>query len=211
MNIQQKVRAIVAIILMGSGIQATYAQQVQIGKQTWADKNLNVSSFKNGDLIPEAKTSADWKKAGKKGQPAWCYYENDPANESTYGKLYNWAAVMDSRGLAPQGWHISTDAEWYVLRDFLGGLAVAGEKLKSTTGWNDHNGKNTGTNQSGFNALPGGYRYDNGKFYSLGANGYWWSPAGADCWYRLLYYQKGTLDRSGITQLGGFSVRCVAD
>jgi uncharacterized protein (TIGR02145 family) len=87
------------------------AQQIKIGTQTWAKKNLNVSTFKNGEVIPEAKTIEEWVKAGDDKKPAWCYYNNDPANDSIYGKLYNWYAVNDIRGLAPKGWHIPRDAE----------------------------------------------------------------------------------------------------
>jgi uncharacterized protein (TIGR02145 family) len=88
------------------------AQTVTYGAQVWSSKNLNVSRFRNGDLIPEAKTTEQWEKAGKNGQPAWCYYNNDTSMGSKYGKLYNWYAVNDPRGLAPVGWHIAGNAEW---------------------------------------------------------------------------------------------------
>jgi hypothetical protein len=96
-------------------------------------ENLNVSTFRNGDPIPEAKTDEEWKKAGKEGKPAWCYYENDPKNGAKYGKLYNWYAVNDPRGLAPAGWHVPSDAEWTTLGDQLGD--EASNKMKSTSGW----------------------------------------------------------------------------
>ena len=111
-----------------------FAQTVTIGNQTWTTKNLDLATFRNGDAIPQAKTNEEWSAAGRNKQPAWCYYDNDPKNGTKYGKLYNWYAVNDSRGLAPAGYHIPTDEEWTVLHDFLGGtrgyLHSAGEKMK---------------------------------------------------------------------------------
>ena len=108
-------------------------KSVKIGTQTWTTENLNVSTFRNGDPIPEAKTDEEWKRADENKQPAWCYYENDPKNGVKYGKLYNWYAVNDPRGLAPAGWHIPTDEEWTTLENQLGD---DGKKMKSTSGWN---------------------------------------------------------------------------
>jgi len=82
---------------------------VVIGSQTWMAENLNVSHFLNGDPIPHVQTNEEWLKAAENRRPAWCYYNNDPVNGKKYGKLYNWFAVNDSRGLAPPGWHIPTD------------------------------------------------------------------------------------------------------
>ena len=131
---------------------------VTIGTQTWAVANLNVSTFRNGDSIPEARTNKEWQTAGELGKPAWCYYNNDPASGSKYGKLYNWYAVNDPRGLAPAGWTLSGDADWAKLSYFLGGQEVAGRKLKSTGEWIDGN---IGTNETGFIGFPGGYRVEN--------------------------------------------------
>jgi uncharacterized protein (TIGR02145 family) len=111
------------------------AQTVTIGTQVWMTKNLDVSTFRNGDPIPEAKSNEEWEKAGENKQPAWCYYDNDPANGAKYGKLYNWYAVNDPRGLAPIEYHIPSDAEWTKLTDFLGGEGAAGTKMKSKSGW----------------------------------------------------------------------------
>ena len=108
---------------------------VTIGTQVWMTKNLDVAAFRNGDLIPEAKTDDEWNKAGANKQPAWCYYNNDPANGVKYGKLYNWYAVNDPRGLAPEGYHIPSDKDWEVFSDYLGGDDVAGKKIKSNIGW----------------------------------------------------------------------------
>jgi uncharacterized protein (TIGR02145 family) len=95
-------------------------QTVTIGTQVLMTKNLDVSTFRNGEIIPEAKTTEEWEAAGKNKQPVWCYYRNDPKNGTKYGKLYNYYAVNDSRGLAPAGWHIPTYGEWDVLFHFLG-------------------------------------------------------------------------------------------
>ena len=108
-----------------------------IGTQVWMTKNLDVSIFRNGDVIPQASSDEAWKAAGENKQPAWCYYDNDPKNGAKYGKLYNWYAVNDPRGLAPEGYHIPTDAEWTVLTDYLGGESIAGKKMKATSGWAD--------------------------------------------------------------------------
>ena len=119
-------------------------KEVPIGKQVWMTKNLDVAKFRNGDPIPEAKTDEEWVKAGENEQPAWCNYDNNPANGSKYGKLYNWYAVNDPRGLEPQGWHIPSNDEWTVLTDYLGGELNAGAKMKSKTGWaEDGNGTNS--------------------------------------------------------------------
>jgi uncharacterized protein (TIGR02145 family) len=190
----------------------SYAQTVQIGTQVWMTKNLDVSTFRNGDPIPEAKTNEEWKIAGENKQPAWCYYDNDPANGAKYGKLYNWYAVNDSRGLAPTGWHVPSADEWKTLTDFLGGEGVAGTKMKSKSGW-EKNGN--GTNTSGFSGLPGGRRYSNGTlFYAIGNEGSWWSSTegiSSYAWHRYLYcdfrYVGGGFEEKG----KGFSVRCLRD
>ena len=105
-------------------------KSVTIGTQVWMKENLNVSTFRNGDPIPEAKTAEEWKAAGAAKQPAWCYYDNDPKNGAKYGKLYNWYAVNDPRGLAPVGWHVPTKEELSDLINYLGGEYVAGRKMK---------------------------------------------------------------------------------
>ncbi len=92
-----------------------YAQTVTIGSQVWASKNLNVSTYRNGDIIPHVQDQNAW---AKLTTGAWCYYDNDPSNEAKYGKLYNWYAVNDPRGLAPVGFHIPTHEEWLTLTDF---------------------------------------------------------------------------------------------
>ena len=109
----------------------------KIGSYTWMTANLNVEKFRNGDLIPEAKTPEEWRKANESQSPAWCYLNNDPANGWKYGKLYNWYAVNDFRSLAPEGWHIPTIHEWLNLIEHLGKGEIAVEKMKSRTGWDE--------------------------------------------------------------------------
>jgi uncharacterized protein (TIGR02145 family) len=199
----------------------TNESTVKIGNQEWMTNNLNVATFKNGDAIPEAQTSEAWIKAGEEVKPAWCYYDNDPENGNKYGRLYNWYAVTDPRGLAPSGWHIPSDAEWTTLTDYLGGEAAAGHKMKSKAGWNDNgNGSNTngnGSNTSGFSGLPGGIRSirsGKGTFNDVGDDGYWWSSTKymkIYVWNRVLYCSYGFVGRSNNYKALGFSVRCLRD
>lgn len=169
---------------------ASPSKEVTIGDQVWMAENLNADKFRNGDSITHAITKEAWKQAGENEHPAWCYYDNDPSNGKKYGKLYNWYAVNDPRGLAPKGWHVPSDQEWTTLTDHLGGEDVAGTKMKSSRGWyNDGNG----TNESGFSALPGGYRYHFGRFFSIGRDAYWWSSTEYStycAWTRLLDYDR---------------------
>jgi uncharacterized protein (TIGR02145 family) len=187
---------------------------VIIGEQEWMVGNLNVSKFRNGDSLREAKTRKAWEKAGDEGQPAWCYYENNPAHEDRYGKLYNWYAVNDPRGIAPNDWHVPSDAEWQILIDYLGGESIAGGKMKASgiTHWK---APNIGaTNNSGFSALPGGLRYIDGEFNDLGDDAYFWSSTnyGSDyAWYRIMGYYFSNIYRNYYDKRHGFSVRCIRD
>ncbi len=144
---------------------------VNHGIQVWTAGNLNVSHFRNGEAIPQAKTPEEWVNAGAAGKPAWCFYENDPENGNKYGKLYNWYSINDPRGLAPKGWHIPANSDWQILVKNLFGVDIAGTKLKSTTGWKSK----AGTNDIGFTALPSGYRDQEGKFKELGTTCIYWS------------------------------------
>jgi uncharacterized protein (TIGR02145 family) len=181
---------------------------VTLGTQTWAVVNLNVSTFRNGDSIPEAKTNQEWIAAGESGKPAWCYYNNDPANGPKYGRLYNWYAVNDPRELAPVGWTLSSDVDWAKLTYFLGGQGNAGSKIKSTSGWGDGN---NGTNETGFTALACGYRIENGKFVNLGSISIWWSVTESNSNSAFDHYlsQNNSLNRSSSPKTRGESVRCL--
>ena len=185
---------------------------VTIGTQVWMQKNLDVTTYRNGDKIPQIKDSAKWSKLTT---GAWCWYKNDSANGAAYGKLYNWYAIHDPRGLAPAGWHIPSDSEWYVIADFLGTNAKnAGGKMKETgtAHWLDPNVN--ATNSTGFTALGGGYRDNLGQFAYINFLGYWWSSTGSGTGYaicRRLVSYGGFMDRMTYENGKGFSVRCVKD
>lgn len=180
---------------------------VKIGTQNWAVANLNVSTFRNGDTIPEAKTNKEWEEAGKSGKPAWCYYNNDPANGLKYGKLYNWYAVNDPRELAPEGWTLSSANDWQILTSNFQGQQIAGNNMKSSAGWSE--GYN-GTNESGFTALPGGYRIENGSFLNVGSIGAWWSSTESKSVTAIDHYlAMSGISRSSSPRQRGESVRCL--
>ena len=181
---------------------------VTIGTQIWTKKNLDVTTYCNGDPIPQVTDPTAW--AGLT-TGAWCYYNNDPANGAIYGKLYNWYAVNDPRGLAPSGWHVPSDAEWNTLDTYLGGNSVAGGKMKTTTLWASPN--IDATNSSGFSGLPGGTSY-HGTFYDVGFFGVWWSATernSSDAWAPYTYYNHGGLNGDYHNKERGFSVRLVKD
>ncbi|MBM2817187.1 MAG: hypothetical protein HW421_3949 [Ignavibacteria bacterium] len=186
-------------------------ESVTIGTQVWMSKNLDVSTYRNGEAIPHVTDQTAW---GNLTTGAWCYYNNDANNGTTYGKLYNWYAVNDPRGLAPAGWHVPSDAEWTTLTTYLGGESVAGGKLKET-GTAHWNSPNTGaTNESGFSALPGGWRSNYGAFFYVGNYGYWWSATesdGTNAWLRDLGFDSADIYRDGYSKGDGFSVRCLRD
>jgi uncharacterized protein (TIGR02145 family) len=186
-------------------------ETVKIGTQTWMTENLNVDKFRNGDSIPEAKSAEEWTKAGSEGKPAWCYYGNNPENSEKYGKLYNWYAVNDPRGLAPEGFHVSSNEEWTILNDFLGGDDIGGKKLKSKYGWNENG---NGTNEVNFSAQPGGYRDETGYFDRESLNGYWWCSTFHHNEFavnRNLYHLIANLNSGEYLKEGGMSVRCLKD
>ena len=180
---------------------------VKIGNQIWITENLNVAHFRNGDPVLEAKTNEEWEREGIEGKPAWCYFDNDPENGEKYGKLYNWYAVKDPRGLAPEGWHVPTDREWTLLTDSIGGDNTAGTKMKSTSGWNSGGHRD---NLSRFTGLPGSGRYPNGYFEPIGNSGIWWSSSKTtttSAWGRNLQYSTSSVLRGSFKKGTGLSVR----
>jgi uncharacterized protein (TIGR02145 family) len=189
---------------------------VQICDQYWTACNLDVETYRNGDPIPEVTDPTEWANL-KTG--AWCYYNNSDSLGKIYGKLYNWYAVNDQRGLAPDGYHIPSDVEWKELETCLGGSDVAGGKLKSTGTIEGGDGlwtsPNSGaTNSSGFSGLPGGYRYNNGNYYYIRYYGYWWSSTEYDttyAWDRYLNYYITSIYSYYNNKVCGFSVRVVRD
>ena len=197
---------------------------VLIGEQCWFAENLRSENYENGDAIPSNLSQSEWENTSSgavavygEGNPYCEGYspDGDPCDDSwsliEYGRLYNWYAVDDARGLCPSGWHVPTDGEWTVMTDHLGSASVAGGQMKMDYGWYD--GGN-GTNSSGFSGLPGGFRYDSsGYFFNAGGYGYWWSssPNGSDAWFRTLSYIYEYVYRSYFNPHFGYSVRCVRD
>jgi uncharacterized protein (TIGR02145 family) len=185
--------------------------QVTIGGQVWTAENLSVSTFSNGDRIGQAKTREAFEQAGEAQIPAWCYPDFNQEKGDRYGKLYNWHAVNDPRGLAPEGWHVASDDEWDILANNVGGSFDAAPALKSTAGWF---GNANGTNSSGFNALPtGGMSALNG--YSAEARvAVFWSATEAEigpsfAYYRVIHAPRNGIFREEDIKLSGFAVRCV--
>lgn len=188
---------------------------VAVNSKMWMAENLNVSHFRNGNIIPQVKTKEAWEKAMNENKPAWCHYEFDAAMGKKYGKLYNGYAVLDKRGLASEGWHVSTDEEWTNLTAFLG-VHDAGKKLKATSGWELKGTMNNGTNESGFTALPGGMVMYWGVSIAIGQNAsFWTATVIEDKITRSHYYRS--IDFSNVLDVNrgaqhsgtGSSVRCV--
>jgi uncharacterized protein (TIGR02145 family) len=193
---------------------------VEIGGQCWFADNLATDQYRNGDPIPTGLDNATWQNttAG-----SFTIYNNDLANDVTYGKLYNWYTTVDSRGLCPTGWHVPTDCEWMYLEGSLG-MSVTdqetvgwrgtneGGAMKATTNWTS---PNTGaTNSSGFTAFPGGFLSPNGTSYDINNLGYFWISTDSDAdlaWYRFLNFDNSIAYRSYHSKRFGFSVRCVRD
>jgi uncharacterized protein (TIGR02145 family) len=188
---------------------------VEIGTQCWFKENLASDSYRNGDPIPGNLSDVQWSNTFLGALAIWgenwAPWFDVGASLATYGRLYNFFAVSDSRGLCPTGYHVPSDEEWTVLENHLGGFNVAGTALKSspsdTPAWD-------GDNSSGFSALPGGSRYyDSGSFSDQGNYGYWWSssPNWTYAWYRTLYSGNSNVYRYYNNTRYGFSVRCVRD
>lgn len=157
-------------------------KQIEIKWQIWTKENLSVTTFNNGDPIPEAKSKQEWFKYCKDGKPAWCYYNFDPKNGALYGKLYNKFAVDDPRNIAPKGWHVPTRDEWSSLFSIVGKNKQGLSKLKTTTGWQitSEDGNLNGTNETNFSMLPSGRLWCNGTFEGLGSETHLWSLNGSD-------------------------------
>lgn len=183
---------------------------VLIGDQTWNGRNLDVEVFANGALIPQATTDQEWSAAANKQTPAWCYYDEDPANGEAFGKLYNWYAVADPRGLCPSGWHVPSDEEWSQLEEFLGGSEVAGAKLKSAKLWLING---NGPDEYEWSGVPGGIRNSAGAFAAINMTGAWWSSSEnfQSAWNRYMYHESENVARYSLSKASGMSVRCVKD
>jgi|GEM_PF-1589176 len=194
------------------GLGSTVKVSIYIGTQEWMVENLNVTTFNDGTQIPEAKTKDDWAKAGKEGKPAWCFFANNSANGKVYGKLYNWFAVTNKRGLAPKGWHLPNIDEWDKLSNYLG--AEASNSMKSTYGWtNDVNGNNgNGNNKTGFSCFPAGIRNCFGDFSERGCYAYFWSTnegSNENAYFRSLNFDGSSFTGGYCPKGDGFSCRCI--
>jgi uncharacterized protein (TIGR02145 family) len=200
-------------------------ETVTIGTQVWMKENLKVSKYRNGDAIPTNLSNTVWQNTTS---GAYAIYDNNLLNDSIYGKLYNWYAVADPRGLCPVGWHVPSDHEWNILTKYLDPLGdttqccsnVAGAKMKSLgnieagTGiWYAPN--SDATNSTGYTGFPGGLRLLNGTFTNIGYIGYWWSSteiSSIQAWLRYLYRDGSGLTRANIYgKRSGYTVRCLKD
>lgn len=231
-------KLMLSAVLFLSLNNSTFAQTVTIGTQVWTTKNLNVTTFRNGDPIPQAKSIDEWEAAGDNKQPAWCYLNYNPKNGTKYGVLYNWYALNDTRGLAPLGYHLPSDTEWETLISYFGNSENAGMKLKNERGWP----KCTNLNElwrrelrkgglqiprnrhflkfkynSGFAGLPSGYLVYPGfnKYYE--ATAYWWIYTEEDendtghgrC--ISLHCSSDMVMKNSFPFEGGAAVRCIKD
>jgi uncharacterized protein (TIGR02145 family) len=200
---------------------------VEIGDQCWFAENLRTTTYADGTAIPAGLTDGEWDLTTSGATAVYGEGSSACQNQSPdidacdaaqslaeYGRLYNWYAVDDARGLCPSGWHVPTDGEWTNLENFItaeGFSGTEGTALKSTYGW--YNGGN-GTDDFGFSALPGGVRLgEDGHFYNAGDIGHWWSssPSVDSAWFRHLNYNYPVIFRFNNDSRDGFSVRCLKD
>ncbi len=201
-----------------------------IGDQCWFAENLRTTAYADGTVIPSGLTDGEWMSTTAGATAVYgegsteCDGINsiiDACDESLslaeYGRLYNWYAVDDTRGLCPTGWHVPTDGEWMELEDHItsqGFDGAEGIALKSTLGWPGDGIGGNGTDDFGFSALPGGYRFFfNGEFVYSGAGGFMWSSSsnGEASWFRVLLSYSSEIDRNDTDPRSGFSVRCLRD
>jgi uncharacterized protein (TIGR02145 family) len=195
-------------------------EEVKIGNQFWMSKNLAVTHYRNGEQIPLAKSKKDWIKAVKSEKPMMCYYQFDAIYREQYGALYNWYAVTDNRGLAPEGWHIASQEEWNILIDKCGGEEKGGELIKCTNGWKEFMNNDleyiggNGNNMSGFSALPIGMIYEDGDFFGNGNQAHFWTAtdyvksSALDC---RIFNDSNKIEIKASEKANGYSVRLIKD
>ena len=204
----------------------SYCQTIIIGTQIWQTRNLDVTTYRDGTPIPQVTDPGAW---GNLTTGAWCYYNNDAVNNTTYGKLYNGYAVAGiydaaslsdptlRKNLAPTGYHVPTDDEWIIVNTFLGGESVAGGEMKETGTAHWLSPNTSATNSSGFTGRPGGLRHQsNGTYINIGRYGYWWTSSSSDCGtnaarVRILGYNAGIASTFCNYNSFGCSVRCLKD
>lgn len=186
---------------------------VTIGSQVWMVENLKTAKYRNGDLIGTT-NPATLNITGESTPKYQWIYDGAESNLSTYGRLYTWYAIADSRSVCPTGWHVPTDEEWTTLITNLGGESVAGGKLKETgtTHWLSPNAE--ANNETGFTALPGGYRFYSGTYSYIGSTGSWWSSteqSATNAYNRSIGSATASVYRAYNGKGSGFSVRCLRD
>lgn len=210
--------AIAAVLLLSAnfskddltGSKPSY-ETVQMGDQAWMTKNLDVGTFRNGDLIPEVKSNEEWEKAGREQRPAWCYYKNDAAIGKKYGRMYNWYALTDPRGVIPEGWHLPVLDEWIAFEKFVDGKPE-GFLFQCSSG----------QEKTGFCALPGGYRSKDGNFTGIDEFTYLSGATSEEIldpnkhkqtmiWGRGLHAVQRSHMRCGLRKDFGLYVRCIKD
>jgi uncharacterized protein (TIGR02145 family) len=190
---------------------------IVVSGMEWMAENLNVGHFQNGSLIGIVEDNTSWNTPVQ--SPFSCYYQNQMANACPYGRIYNFYAVTDSRGLCPVGWHVPDNYEWQQLHDALGGTSVAGGAMKTEGTVEANNGlwyspNTAATNASGFSAVPGGYRSQFGVFTQKGYGAYYWanqSAGGNDGWFQQLNYNQANATGNIFDGRFGASVRCMRD
>ncbi len=197
---------------------------VTIGTQIWTSSNLDITTYRDGTPIPQVTDPTAWVNLTT---GAWCYYNNDSSNGTTYGKLYNWYAVagiynaasLDKPSLrkqfAPSGWHVPSNDEWTTLMTFLGGEVVSGGKMKETGTIHWMASNISYDNSSGFTGLPAGFREsNNGGFFLISNFGYWWSSSATSTTFaisRNLYFNTNQIYTDYVNNSSGLSVRCIRD
>jgi len=198
---------------MVKDIDGNVYKTVKIGKQTWMAENLKTTRYNDGTAVPLITDAAAWANRDSIAltTPAYYWYDNDTTYKNIYGALYNGYTVKTGR-LCPDGWHVPTDAEWSELTTYLGGEGIAGGKLKEagTTHWEAPN--TAATNETGFNALPGGYRFMDGTFKLVNGGGNWWSSTGYNTertWFRGMNNNIELVIKGPLEKPVGVSVRCI--
>ncbi|MFZ4398982.1 MAG: FISUMP domain-containing protein [Bacteroidales bacterium] len=184
---------------------------VDIGNQTWMAENINSTRFRNGDTIQNTTDNAAWNILTS---ASYCNFNNTTVNSDSYGKLYNFYVISDTRRICPLGWHIPSDTAWTEMTNYLGGEYIAGNKLKETAATHWQSSNTASTNESGFTALPGGDRGNGGSFYDKGNYGFWWSSnqdVSNKAWIRYMQSANGFVSRLSFGKNYGFSVRCLKD
>lgn len=213
--------AVTLFCLRLTGLQAQTVKDIDgnvyptitIGKQVWMVENLRTTKCIDGTSVLLVTDNKEWETLDSH-KPAYCWYNNNSkANRDVYGALYNWYTVNTGK-ICPIGWHVPTDIEWTTLTTYLGGERVAGNKLKETGTKHGTSPNTEATNESGFKALAGGYRYTNGTFLYIKEYGSWWSSTESDTINALVRYlndRDGIVRKQSLNKRNGYSVRCLRD